>query len=1292
MAVVPMNKRLVVLATTVVITACFIDRLTAPGVGTASVSLAVDSVVAIGGTIPARATVAGATTGGPSRVLWSSSDPTVATVDSAGVVHGVAKGAVTITGKVTAPELDSAVSRSSPVRVAYASIAVDSIDSLTGLGQTHPAQVRGRNAQGVAIAVLTGAAVLWRMAPDTSVLAVDGSGVLTARANGTAFIVASFEGLRDSVAVKVRQVARSVSFIGGASFTFTSLNHDTSTGVVVTDVAGAPIASPTVVWSSMNTQHATVSASGTMRALSRVPDTVTAQVDTAKGLLVTHVNQVAKTLVSVGGGAQIDTVGRLAPVPPSVQVRDAGAAGVPGVAVTFTVVGNGGKLTAGSVSSDTGGVAATGWTMGDTAKVDSLRVTAGGLDTVAFTATAVASHAKTIGATSLQAQSAVVNTTVAAAPAVAVQDTFGNAVLGATVIFVVDSGAGKLTGATPSTGTSGIAAVTSWQVGTTAGTNNNRVSASTAALPGSVIVFRATGTPGAPSGATSIIVLSKDTIIAGQSAAITVHSKDAFGNPETTGGAVVAFSFNGGVSRGTFSVVTDGGNGTYTAGVKGTTAGTATSVTGTIDGSSITTLSPSLLVIHGVVAQLALNIGDNQTATAGTAVALPPAVIVEDSFTNAISGDTVLWTITADSGLLIGDTSVSGVNGGASPATWVLGHNGGANAMMAAVGGVTRTFHATGTLPSIGTTTPLGNLLLGLGPTGVGADTTRDLYYVADSGSNVVTVIDGSSMLATDSIPVGSGPVAIAVNDVANRIYVVNAVDSSVSVIDGGSKTVVATIPMPFGGTNGVAVNPATDSVYVTTAEGQVLVIDGATNLVTGPNVMPVESAEYVAVDPLANRIYAAGQNSGAVFVFDGSNRSLIAQPVVANPTGLVVDPQGHRFFVTDERNGVLRAFSTDGDTAVGSTSIGSLPSRLAVDPGTGKLYVSSCAGGVSIVDEATLSAIGTAAGRLFTGCGNPDSPLRFAVDGRAHRLVVANPIANMITVDDGGSGSELGLVLRVGSVTGLTIDGGRGRLYAAVSQLPQVVVVDWNTHQILDAVRAGTAIGDLTVNPASDKLYVSDASTTVTPFDAATLTPGAGITLPETIQQMAVNPVTDRIYARGSLHAYAIDGASGAVVGPPIGTGAVVVGIAVDTIRNLIYLGGDAAPHVIVFDGNTNGFLANTTASGAQGVGAAVNATLNRAYSADLDSPGKVMEFDGAADTLFRVLMVGTDPLAVYADGRKNLLYVPNNASDLWVLSSYLGQEITILSPGAVRHLVTDGATGTVFAVVGTAIVTIQP
>jgi len=69
------------------------------------------------------------------------------------------------------------------------------------------------------------------------------------------------------------------------------------------------------------------------------------------------------------------------------------------------------------------------------------------------------------------------------------------------------------------------------------------------------------------------------------------------------------------------------------------------------------------------------------------------------------------------------------------------------------------------------------------------ADPIRDLVYVANCGNNI-SVIDGATntvTTVTDSSAVG--PIAVAVNSLTNKIYVANAGSNNVTVIDGGVGT-----------------------------------------------------------------------------------------------------------------------------------------------------------------------------------------------------------------------------------------------------------------------------------------------------------------------------------------------------------------------------------------------------------------------------------------------------------------------------------------------------------------------
>jgi hypothetical protein len=89
-------------------------------------------------------------------------------------------------------------------------------------------------------------------------------------------------------------------------------------------------------------------------------------------------------------------------------------------------------------------------------------------------------------------QTALEGTVLPIAPSVRVDDAYGNPVAGVNVVFQIASGGGSLTGATQTTGTSGIATVGSWTI--SAGTNTLYASAYAGATFVGTVTFTATGT------------------------------------------------------------------------------------------------------------------------------------------------------------------------------------------------------------------------------------------------------------------------------------------------------------------------------------------------------------------------------------------------------------------------------------------------------------------------------------------------------------------------------------------------------------------------------------------------------------------------------------------------------------------------------------------------------------------------------------------------------------------------------------------------------------------------------
>jgi len=105
--------------------------------------------------------------------------------------------------------------------------------------------------------------------------------------------------------------------------------------------------------------------------------------------------------------------------------------------------------------------------------------------------------------------------------------------------------------------------------------------------------------------------------------------------------------------------------------------------------------------------------------------------------------------------------------------------------------------------------------------------------YVADLGSNNVSVIDTASNIVVATVGVGNLPVAVAITPDGTRAYVTNKFSNTVSVIDTASNTLVATVVGLGSGPSGVAITPDGTRAYVANYfSNTVSVIDTVSNTV----------------------------------------------------------------------------------------------------------------------------------------------------------------------------------------------------------------------------------------------------------------------------------------------------------------------------------------------------------------------------------------------------------------------------------------------------------------------------
>ena len=230
---------------------------------------AADTLPALGDTLrlSAEALDANGNAVADAEFAWESSDPSVATVDATGLVTAAANGAAAVTA--------TAGSASGTVMVTVdqvvASVSVDPVaDTLPALGDTLRLSAAALDANGNAVA---DAEFAWESS-DPSVATVDATGLVTAVANGSTTVTASYGSVSAGVPVAVEQQVASV-LVSPSSTTLAARGDTVRLTAEGVDANANPVAAVQFEWMSDDHAVATVSATGLVTAVGNGSATVT---------------------------------------------------------------------------------------------------------------------------------------------------------------------------------------------------------------------------------------------------------------------------------------------------------------------------------------------------------------------------------------------------------------------------------------------------------------------------------------------------------------------------------------------------------------------------------------------------------------------------------------------------------------------------------------------------------------------------------------------------------------------------------------------------------------------------------------------------------------------------------------------------------------------------------------------------------------------------------------------------------------------------------------------------------
>jgi alpha-tubulin suppressor-like RCC1 family protein len=345
-----------------------------------------------------------------------------------------------------------------------------------------------------------------------------------------------------------------------------------------------------------------------------------------------------------------------------VRLVDALGNGVPSRSISWVAGIGGGSAAPTTGTTDAVGRAFTRWTLGPSAGSQVMNGVVSGFEPAAFSATAVSEAPVTLEAASATVLVGQVGQPVNPPPAVRVLDRNSNPVPGTTVTFRVRGSGGQVSNRTSqgsmvtvATDGAGIAAVTSWTLGTVAGSDTLEASAvgPSAPLKGSPVLFVALALPGP---ASRLAFLQQPTATAAGrpiSPPVTVAVQDGQGNvvPSYSGTVTLALGSSpvGATLGGTTTAAVMGGIATFAGLVIEQIGGGYTLVANAQPVVSPAT-SDTFTVTSGTAARLAVVTQPSDSVQSGVRFPRQPVVRLEDGFGNPVSQSGVAVTVAISTG------------------------------------------------------------------------------------------------------------------------------------------------------------------------------------------------------------------------------------------------------------------------------------------------------------------------------------------------------------------------------------------------------------------------------------------------------------------------------------------------------------------------------------------------------------------------------------------------------------------------------------------------------------------
>ena len=215
------------------------------------------------------------------------------------------------------------------------------------------------------------------------------------------------------------------------------------------------------------------------------------------------------------------------------------------------------------------------------------------------------------------------------------------------------------------------------------------------------------------------------------------------------------------------------------------------------------------------------------------------------------------------------------------------------------------------------------------------------LIFVANEGSDNLTIIDRFTYSIVDVVKTGMAPRGMVYSRLNRQLYVANSGDNSIVVIDLNTLQTLRTILLRYGDEpNRMALSPDEQQLYIVNHGSNTLSVYDTQSFQEIDRVTLGMTPTAIAVDRVSGYVYISNLNSESISIYQPIEQSIMSTlSVGGSPSEIAIDDRDKVLYLAFDRQRKTSFIDLRTGNNIGSLNICSSAAGMAYHRGSRQLY-----------------------------------------------------------------------------------------------------------------------------------------------------------------------------------------------------------------------------------------------------------------------------------------------------------------------------------------------------------------